>query len=294
MNNYIKNIILTPFHILYKVNPVLCTKVLFRLKVKQKLDLKHPITFNQKIQWIKLYDKEPLKPKCVDKYTVRKYIKKTGCEELLNELFWEGYHPEDIPFDKLPDKYVIKVTHGQGMNIICKDTHSLDKKMVIKQLRKWMKEKYLPCYGEWFYGKVRPRVIVEKFLGNSDNEEPTDYKVFCFHGEPKLIDVHTGRFSNHKRNFYDLSWNLIRNVSIKYPCDENAAIPKPEKLEEMLGYARILSKPFIHVRVDFYIVENKVYFGELTFTNGAGFDVVKPYEFDVQLGNYIHLPADMK
>ena len=126
MNNYIKNIILTPFHILYKVNPVLCTKVLFRLKVKQKLDLKHPITFNQKIQWIKLYDKEPLKPKCVDKYTVRKYIKKTGCEELLNELFWEGYHPEDIPFDKLPDKYVIKVTHGQGMNIICKDTHSLD------------------------------------------------------------------------------------------------------------------------------------------------------------------------
>ena len=108
------------------------------------------------------------------------------------------------------------------------------------------------------------------------------------------IDVHTQRFINHKRNFYDLSWNLIRNVSIKYPCDENAAIPKPEKLEEMLGYARILSKPFIHVRVDFYIVENKVYFGELTFTNGAGFDVVKPYEFDVQLGNYIHLPADMK
>lgn len=258
-----------------------------------ELDLRHPITFNQKIQWIKLYDKDPLKPKCVDKYTVRKYIKESGCKELLNELFWQGYNPEDIPFDRLPDKCVIKVTHGQGMNIICKDIHSLNKKAVIKQLRKWIKEKYLPCYGEWFYGKVRPRVIVEKFLGDSNDEEPIDYKVFCFHGEPKLIDVHTGRFTNHKRNFYDLDWNIIHNVSIKYPCDESAAIPKPEKLEEMLEYARILSKPFIHVRVDFYIVENKVYFGELTFSNGAGFDVIKPRKFDIQLGSYIHLPDNV-
>ena len=291
MNNHIKNIILTPFNLLYNISPVLCTKLLFRLKLGQKLNLKHPVTFNEKIQWIKLYDKNSLKPQCVDKYTVRKYIRKAGCGELLNELLWKGYHPKDIPFDKLPNKCVIKVTHGQGMNIICKNLSKIDKNAVIKQLEKWLKERYLPCYGEWFYGKVRPRIIVEKFLGEINDEDPADYKIFCFHGEPKLIDVHTQRFINHKRNFYDLDWNLIHNVSIKYPCDETAVIPRPEKLEEMLKYAKILSKPFIHVRVDFYIVDNKVYFGELTFTNGAGFDVVRPKEFDIKLGNYMHLPS---
>lgn len=289
MNNHVKNIILTPFNILYKINPVLCIKLLFRLKLRQKLDLKNPIGFNQKIQWIKLYDKEPLKPKCVDKYTVREYVEKEGCAELLNELLWEGYNPDDIPFDNLPKKCVIKATHGQGMNIICKNLDKLDRQKTIKQLRKWLKEKYLPCYGEWFYGKIKPRIIVEKFLGDEDDMEPTDYKVFCFHGEPKLIDVHTGRFTNHKRNFYDLEWNLLKGVRINYPCDETAAVPKPEKLNEMLEYARILSKPFIHVRVDFYIVKDRIYFGELTFTNGAGFDVIEPREFDVWLGDCIQL-----
>ena len=294
MNNHVKGIILTPFNILYKINPVLCTKIMFRLKIGQRLDLNNPITFNQKLQWIKLYDKEPLKEKCVDKYTVREYVESSGCPELLNELIWEGYEPENIPFDKLPKKCVIKATHGQGMNLICKDSSKLDRNETIKLLKKWLKEKYLPCYGESFYGKVRPRIIIEKFLGDENGAEPADYKIFCFNGEPKMVDVHTGRFTNHKRNFYDLDWNVIKGVSIKYPADENEIVPKPEELELMLMYAKKLSKPFIHVRVDFYIVNHKVYFGELTFTNGAGFDPINPHEFDVQLGSYMTLPIDSK
>lgn len=292
MNNQIKNVILMPFNMLYKINPVLCTKIMFELKLGKKLDLVNPQTFNEKLQWIKLYDKDPLKPKCVDKYTVREYVKSVGCSELLNELLWQGYNPEDIPFEKFPKQYVIKATHGQGMNIICKDSSKLNRNATIKLLRKWLKEQYLPCYGEWFYGKVRPRIIVEKFLSETNNEEPADYKVFCFNGEPKVIDVHTGRFTNHKRNFYDLNWNVIKNVSIKYPCDESEIVPKPKELELMLTYAKKLSSPFIHVRCDFYIVNGKIYFGELTFTNGAGFDKIKPHEFDLLLGSYIDLPND--
>lgn len=292
MNNHVKSIILTPFNILYKINPVLCTKLVFRLKTGQKLDLNNPVTFNQKIQWIKLYDKEPLKETCSDKYTVREYVEKAGCPEILNELIWEGYEPEKIPFEELPEKCVIKATHGQGMNLICKNLSELNREKTIKLLKKWLKEKYLPCYGESFYGKVRPRIIVEKFLGDESGEEPADYKVFCFNGEPKIIDVHTGRFTNHTRNFYDLEWNLLKGVRMNYPCDENAAIPKPEELEQMLAYARCLSRPFIHVRVDFYIVNHKIYFGELSFTNGAGYEKIKPYEFDVELGNMIKLPDE--
>lgn len=290
MDNHVKNIILFPFNILFKINPVLCTKIMFRLKLKEKLDLNNPKTFNQKLQWIKLYDKDPLKGRCVDKYTVREFVESVGCRELLNDLIWEGYNPEDIPFDDLPDKFVIKATHGQGMNIICKDKNGLDRKETVKTLKKWLKEKYLPCYGEWFYGQVRPRIIVEKFLGDSNDKEPADYKVFCFNGEPKMIDVHTDRFGEHKRNFYDLDWNVIKGAGIKYPNDYNAIIKKPEELDKLLEYAKKLSAPFIHVRVDFYIVDGSIYFGELTFTNGAGFDPITPEEFDLKMGDWLELP----
>ncbi len=241
MNNQLKNVILTPFNILYRIDPVVCTRLLFRLKLREKLDLKNPVTFNQKLQWIKLYDKDPVKGECADKYTVRQYVMDCGCGELLNDLLWGGYNPEEIPFDDLPDKFVTKAKHGQGMNIICKDKNKLNIEDTLKTLLGWLKEKYLPCYGEWFYEQVRPRIIVEKFLGDAQDVEPIDYKIFCFNGEPKLIDVHTGRFSNHKQNFYDLDWNVIKGVGIKYKTDENEIVEKPDELSEMLDYARKLS-----------------------------------------------------
>lgn len=286
MNAALKSIILTPFNLLYKINPELELKLLFFLKLGYRLDLENPQTFNEKINWIKLYDKNKDKPRCVDKYTVREFVKERGCGELLNTLFWQGTNPEEIPFDQLPERFVIKATHGQGMNIICKDKKSLNTARTVKQLKKWLKVKYLPCYGEWFYDVIPPRIIVEKFL-DEKGECPKDYKVFCFHGKPQLIDVHIDRFTRHKRNFYDLNWNVIKGVSIKYPADEQIKVEKPEQLEQLLEYAEKLSKDFIHARVDFYIVGGKIYFGEMTFTNGAGFDAVSPKEFDVWLGSMI-------
>lgn len=288
MNNRLKGIILIPFNILYRINPKTEIKLMFFLKHKKRLNLENPITFNEKIQWIKLYDKHPYKPRCVDKYTVRDFVKERNCEEILNTLIWQGFNPEEIPFDELPNRFVIKATHGQGMNIICKDKSTLDKKKTMKILKKWLKTKYLPCYGEWFYDVIPPRIIIEEFL-DENGECPKDYKVFCFNGEPKLVDVHMDRFIEHKRNFYDLDWNVVKGVSIKYPANEECVIDKPDKLEEILEYARKLSKGFIHVRMDFYIVNEKIYFGEMTFTNGAGLGKISPKEFDEQLGSWIEI-----
>lgn len=293
MDTATKNLLLAPFNLLYKISPKTELRLLFRLKQGYSLNLKNPQTFNEKLQWIKLYDKNPLMPKCVDKYTVREYVESVGCGEILNELLWQGFNPDDIPFDKLPNKFVIKVTHGSTFNIICTDKSKLDQEKTKAQLKKWLKAKFLPCYGEWFYGVEKPRVIVEKYLEDKAHKgDLFDYKVFCFNGEPKIVDVHCGRFSEHKRNIYDLDWNLQKEVYFKY--DHFDDMKKPKELKKVLEYARKLSSKFHHVRVDFFIVNGKVIFGELTFTNGAGLDKIKPYEFDKKMGSWLKLPLSKR
>lgn len=286
MDNITKNIILAPFNLLYAISPALTLKILFRLKNGYPLDLDDPKTYNEKLQWIKLYNRDPLMTRCCDKFFVRDYVRRKGCGETLNELIWAGYDPSDIPFNTLPEKCVIKVTHGSTFNIICTDSERIDKHDVIRKCNRWLNAKFIPCYGEWFYGKIRPRVIVERFI---ESDGPLkDYKVFCFNGEPKMIRVDTDRFTNHKMAFYDCDWNRIKGVEMGYP-ESDEEIEKPECLNELLGYARKLSEPFLHARVDFYINDNKIIFGEITFTNGAGFDRIRPREFDRQMGDWLHL-----
>lgn len=284
--------ILTPFNILYKISPKLDLKILFRLKQGYSLNLEHPRTYNEKIQWIKLNDKNPLMPKCCDKYMVREFVSEQGCKEILNDLIWEGFNPEDIPFDKLPNQFVIKVTHGSTFNIICKDKSKLDRAEVIKKCHKWLKAKFLPCYGEWFYGIVKPRVIVEAYIESSDGEQLKDYKVFCFGGKARYIRVDSDRFTHHSKLVYDTNWKLQEGVTMGYPLT-NRMIEKPKCLEQLLAYAEQLSKPFYHARVDFYIVDDQVIFGEITFSNGAGFDKVLPHSFDQKMGDYMKLPCDL-
>ncbi len=290
MDNITKNIILTPFNLLYKISPKKTLELLFRLKVGHKLDLDNPKTYNEKLQWIKLYDKNELMTKCCDKYTVREYIESCGCSESLNDLYWQGYDPEDIPFDSLPNKFVIKVTHGSSFNIICNDKRKLDRRGTIKKLNKWLKAKFIPCYGEWFYGVEKPRVIVEKYLENEDDSPLFDYKFFCFNGEPKLIYIDTWRDNEHHVNAYDTEFNLLPSVKLGFENDLISNIKKPENLDMMLDYARNLSKPFPHVRVDLYNVNNNIVFGELTFTKGAGFSKIEPHSFDVTMGSWLELP----
>lgn len=291
MNNLTKNMVLTPFNLLYRINPELNLKILFRLKQGRSLDLNNPKTYNEKIQWIKLYDHNPLMPKCCDKYTVREFVQNQGCGEILNGLIWEGYKPEDIPFDKLPEKFVIKVTHGSTFNIICTDKKMLDRQGVILKCRKWMRENFLPCYGEWFYGKEKPRIIVEEYIESDDDGQLRDYKVFCFNGEPEFIRVDSDRFTKHRDNVFTKEWQEIKGAHMGHGCSEYK-IKKPGCLDQLLNYSRKLSKPFYHARVDFYIVRDQVLFGEITFTNGAGFDVFSSYEFDLMMGECLVLPVE--
>ena len=290
MNEITKSLILTPFNLLYKISPKFELQMLFRLKTKRKLNFDNPKSFNEKLNYLKLYDTKianELKPVLCDKYRVREYVEKLAGRQILNELYWEGFDPKDIPYDKLPNQFVIKVTHGSTFNIIVKDKNTLNRNKVEKKLHTWLKAKFIPCYGEWWYGKVRPRIIIEKYLENHDKGELIDYKVFCFHGVPKLIDVHAGRFGNHTRNLYDVKWNFYKDARIKYPQGE--VMSKPNQLKELLKYAEILSKDFKHVRIDFFMVDEKIYFGEFTFANGAGFDAITPYEFDLEMGSWLNV-----
>lgn len=285
MTTRTKNIILFPLNLLHRVSPKLTLKILFRLKTHHKLNLKNPSSFNEKLQWVKLNYKNPLLPKLVDKYTVRDYISQKA-PELLTKLYWQGFDANDIPWDELPNKFVLKVTHGSSYNIICKDKSALDKKECTKKLNKWLKGKFLRCYGEWFYGVEKPRIIIEEFLDTKTGKVPDDYKVYCFNGKPEYVLLCTGRFEDTKSTMYDTDW-IYQNVKLGYKS--NSETPKPENLDELLKYAKLLSEDFPHVRVDLYNINGKIYFGELTFTDGAGFDRIEPYDFDLKLGNLFEL-----
>lgn len=293
MDTLRKRLVLTPFNILYKINPKLELKLLFRLKQGYKLNLKNPKTFNEKIQWIKLNDKNPLMTKCVDKYTVREYVESKNCKKILNELLWEGFDPEEIPYTELPDKFVIKVTHGSTFNIICTDKSKIDKEEVKRKLNKWLKEKFIPCYGEWFYGVEKPRIIIEKYIESKKGLK--DYKVFCFNGEPKYIAVYSDRQENEKpcQEIYDLNWNLIKEHTNNYKLPKRYT-KKPENLDEIIKYSKKLSKDFRHARIDFFNPDNNLIFGEITFTSSAGFGKFSSKEFAEEMGSYLELPVEEK
>lgn len=290
MNKRVKNAVLIPMNILYKFNPSVTLKLLYRLKTGRRLNLKSPKTYTEKIQWLKLNYKSKLLPICTDKYTVRKYVKHCGCDNILTKLYWYGYDPSAIPFDDLPDQFVIKVTHGSGFNIICKNKQELDISATTRVLKRWLKEKYLPCYGEWFYGVIKPRIIVEEYLDDGKGSSPKDYKFYCFHGEPKLINVHVDRFTNHKSILLDVNWNPLKNIKMK-EVDNSIKVEKPAELDELLKYVRILSKGFPHVRVDLYIVNSKIYFGELSFTSDAGFVIISPIQTEEIIGEWLRIPS---
>lgn len=289
MNNLVKGLVLTPFNIFYKISPKKEIETLFRLRQGYKLNLENPRTYNEKIQWIKLNDFNPLIPKCCDKYAVRQIVSDLGCSEILNDLYWNGFNPEDIPFDMLPNKFVIKATHGSSFNIICENKAKIDKDMVISKCKKWLKAKYLPCYGEWFYGVEKPRIIVEKFIESDDCKQLRDYKVYCFNGEPYYIRIISDRFTNLCDDVYLPDWTHLDGVHMGYGCS-SYKYEKPNCLELLLEYSRRLSKPFINARTDFYIVNNKIIFGEITFTSGAGFDRFSSYGFDLEMGSKLKLP----
>ncbi len=258
------------FGVLTLISPELNTRVHYRVVFKKKLNLENPKTFNEKLLWLKLkkYIYDPLVIQCADKIKVRDYVEKKGCAHILNELIGVYDSVEQINWDTLPYKFVLKWNFGAGMNIVCTNKNEMNKSKVMAQMKKWGKNKYWYSHSEMQYKYIKPKIICEKFLSEKNSEGLTDYKVYCFNGVPRAVLVMHDRYKEMKTEFFDTNWELLENTELFETTQ--VITPKPKCLEEMLNVSKKLSEDFPFVRCDYYIVNDKLYFGELTFTPAAG------------------------
>ncbi|MFD2131650.1 ATP-grasp fold amidoligase family protein [Pseudogracilibacillus auburnensis] len=266
-------------------------KLLYWGETGKKLNLVNPQTYNEKLQWLKLYNRKPEYTKYVDKYAVRSYIAEIIGDEYLIPLIGVYNSIDEIDWNSLPEKFVLKCTHGSSANIICTNKKELNIKDVKGKLNKWMKKNWYWFGREWPYKQVRPRIICEKFIEQNDGDELRDYRFFCFNGEPKFITVDFSITNKKKtrRNLYDLEWNLM-DEEISYPKELGIKVKKPEKLCEMINLSKKLSANIPHLRVDFYYIKEKIIFGEMTFFHQSGMGQIRPTKFDNQIGEWLKLP----
>lgn len=268
----------------------------YKAQTGNTLDLANPKTFNEKLQWLKLYNRNPQYTILVDKYKVREYIAATLGEDYLIPLLGVWDKPEEIDFDALPNQFVLKCNHNSGLGMcICKDKSKLDKQKVIKELRKGLHENFYLKHREWPYKDVPRKIIAEQFMTEESGGELMDYKIHCFDGKPEFILVCSDRFSESglREDFYDTTWNLLDIRRPNCPNSKNG-IQKPELLDEMLRLAGILSKDMPFSRIDFYIINSKIYFGEITFFPTSGYGAFDPESADEWIGNLLTLKSEDK
>ncbi|MGU9047071.1 ATP-grasp fold amidoligase family protein [Clostridium perfringens] len=270
----------------------LYVKLYFRLKLKRKLDLNNPVTLNEKLQWMKFNDRNPLYSIVSDKLAVRSYIKDEIGEEYLVPLIGSWKTFDEINFDKLPNQFVIKCNHDSGGLFICKNKKSIDKKYVEEKINRSLKRQFYYVGREWQYRSIKPMIIAEKLLLDNNGNTPVDYKITCFNGNVDNIMVCTGRFSKEgvKFYFFDKEWRFLRYNKGDEKLPKDFIIDKPENLEEMVSLAEKLSKPFNYARIDLYNLNKKVYFSEITLSPNSGFDTDITYDTDKLLGEKLHIP----
>lgn len=252
-------------------------------------NLKNPTTYNEKLNWLKLHDRNPLYTTLVDKYEVKSYVDKLIGGGYTVPTFGVWSTVDDIDFDLLPDQFVLKCTHDSEGLVICKDKSKLDINSARKKLSEALKQNFYYIGREWPYKNVKPRIIAEKYIEDHCDSELRDYKFFCFNGEPKAMYIASDRgIGKTKFDYYNLDFDHL-DITQKYP---NASSPrrKPDTFDQMIEFSRILSNGFAHVRVDFYEVDGKLYFGELTFYHFSGFMPFKPDKWDKEFGDWLILP----
>ncbi len=267
-------------------------KLMYRARLGKKLNLKNPRTFNEKLQWLKLYDRKPEYTTMVDKHEVKKYVADIIGEQYIIPTLgvWDSF--DDIDFDSLPNQFVLKCTHDSGGLVICKDKRSFDIKSAKEKIEKSFGENYYYHGREWPYKNVKPRIIAEEYMEDSETSELRDYKFCCFNGKVKCSFVCSDRFSDDGLHvtFFDNEWNVMPFERC-YPS-RREGLPKPANYDKMIDLAERLSEKMPFVRVDFYDVNNKIYFGELTFFPGSGFEKFDPEEWDLKLGEWIKIPYE--
>ena len=267
-------------------------KIRWMLIYKNRLNMKDPHTFCEKIQWLKLYNRNPLYTMLVDKYEVKKYVAdKIGEQYIIPTLgVWHKF--EDIDFDNLPDQFILKTTNGSHTLIKCEDKKTFDKKDARKKFSKWLKISPYNTYREWAYKNVEPRIIAEKYMVDGFNKELTDYKFFCFNGRAAYCQVISDRSIDETIDFYDRDWVHQEFVGLN-PRVKNAlqAQAKPYGYSDMVRIAEKLSEGIPFVRVDLYSINDRIYFGEMTFYPAAGEGAFTPEIWNRRLGDMIVLPT---
>lgn len=279
--------------ILLKVSPVFYSKRIYRQTLRKSMNLKEPKEFNEKLMWLKFnkYNNNKLVTQCADKYKVREYIEECDCKEILNELIGVYNNAEQIEWNTLPNKFVLKCNHGAGYNIICNNKNKLNEKSTKNKLNKWLHEDYSKIAAELQYRNIHRKIICEKYIDMGNNKLPTDYKFYCFNGRVKVILVMNDRESTVTREFYNEKWKRL-HLRDNESSPKNPTL-KPENLDLMIDYAEKLSKPFEFVRVDLYNVSGKIIFGELTFTP-TGCLAKYTDEASKMLGDWIQIKKEEK
>jgi len=258
---------------------------------KKKIDWEKPNDLIEKINWLQFYSDTSLWTKCADKYLVRDYVKDCGLEDALPRLYGKWDNAKDIDFNELPNSFVLKTNNGCGSNFIVKDKSELNIKSTVKKLNQWLSIPYGYSAAQLHYTRIKPCIIAEELLENKDlfSSSLVDYKIWCFHGAPEcVLIVFDRKDSNYLLSLYDLEWNNITkgNFDPNYNHCSYIDIPKPKSFEKMIEIATVLSKDIPQVRIDFYDIDGKLYFGEMTFTTGFGYFSKEYYEY---LGSKIDL-----
>ncbi len=296
MNKRFKKILKNPFQIFFTLghygllkwmSDEKFIKIGYRIRMKRKLNIENPTTYNEKLQWLKLYNHQPKYTLLADKYGVRELIRRIIGEEYLIPLLgvWEKF--DDIDFNRLPNKFVLKCTHDSGGIIICQDKNNFDKKSARKKLSRCLRQNFYNTGRERQYKNIKPRIIAEEYLVDESGTQLKDYKFFCFNGVVKAMFVASDRSTETKFDFYDKEFNHLP-VRQQYKNSDHP-LTKPKKFEEMVRLAEILSKGYPHIRVDLYNANGKIYFGEYTLFHFSGMERFYPDDFDCFLGSCIDL-----
>lgn len=265
-------------------------KIRYSLCLHKRLNFSNPVGFNEKLQWLKLYYRDPLYEKLVDKYLVKDYVKETYPDINLIPTIGVWERPEDIDFNLLPDQFVLKCTHDTGSTILCKDKTVFNISEAIKKLKNAQERNMYYPGREWVYKSIKPLIVAEPYLADDGADELKDYKLMCFNGKVKCSFVCSDRFSPEGLHvtFFDRDWNVLPFIR-HYPMRKDG-IPKPYCYDKMLQLAERMSKDMPFVRVDFYEINKNVYFGEYTFFPGSGFEEFSPDEWDLIMGEWLTLP----
>lgn len=283
--------------LLYFFHPLLSPDTFLKIKasvfVGYWANVKTPRSFSEKILHSKLYCPHRLASIVTDKFGVREYVSERVAPQILNDLYWHGTDPDKIPFESLPDSFVVKANHGAGLNIFVQNNELVDRGAIRREAATWMDmsySEYTRSY-ETQYDGINPLILVERFMKDSRYEIPLDYKFFCFHGEAHFIQVDIDRFGSHKRNIYDTDWNL---APFELHYKNGRDIPRPPKLRQMLEMVKKLSADFDFCRVDMYLLNDKeIIFGEITLYPGGGFERFFPRRWDFELGERLNLHSEV-